>query len=98
MVTSSLFFSLVSVVLLACAERMPYNFIVHECRDIIPQGYAYNGAVPQDELLSLCIALVSNNIMGLEKALFDGSTPSSPMYGKHLSKKEVCQSNVLICA
>jgi tripeptidyl-peptidase I len=98
MVAFSLFFSLVSVVSLACAERMPDNFVVHERRDSIPQGYAHNGAAPHDELLSLRIGLVSNNMTGLEKALYDVSTPSSPMYGKHLSKKEVCQSSALICS
>ncbi|EED85603.1 predicted protein, partial [Postia placenta Mad-698-R] len=39
--------------------------------------------------LSLRVALVQNNIAGLIDALYDVSSPSSPNYGKWLSKTEV---------
>jgi tripeptidyl-peptidase I len=97
-VASSLFLSLVSVVSLACAKPTPVNLVVHERRDSIPQGFVRNSAAPQGEMLNLRMALVSNNIPGLEKALFDVSTPSSDMYGQHLSKEEVFQQYSLIVA
>jgi tripeptidyl-peptidase I len=93
MVASSLFFSLLSVVLLACAKPTPHNLVVHERRESIPQGFVHNSAAPQDEILNLRVALVSNNMPGLEKSLFDVSTPSSTLYGQHLSKEEVRQLN-----
>ena len=89
MVASSLFLSLVSIACLACAQPTPRNLVVHERRESIPQGFVLNSAAPADEVLNLRMALVSNNMAGLEKALYDVSTPSSDLYGQHLSKEEV---------
>lgn len=89
MVAASLFLSLTVVVLLACANPMHNKLVVHERRESIPEGFIRNSAAPEDEILNLRMALVSNNIPGLETALFDVSTPSSDHYGQHLSKEEV---------
>jgi tripeptidyl-peptidase I len=98
MVASTLLVALVSVVSLACAKPTPHNLVVHERRESIPQGFVRNSAAPQGEMLNLRMALVSNNMPGLEKALFDVSTPSSDLYGQHLSKEAVWRLNSLIAA
>jgi hypothetical protein len=47
-------------------------------------------------MLNLKIALTQSDLSGLEKALYDVSTPSSPNYGKHLSKEEVSDASQLL--
>ncbi|KAF8488528.1 family S53 protease [Gautieria morchelliformis] len=89
MVATSLFLSLVSALTLACAKPTAHNLRVHERRESVPEGFVSHGAAPAATTLDLRIALVSNNMPGLEKALFDVSTPSSSLYGQHLSKEEV---------
>ncbi|KAF8488535.1 family S53 protease-like protein [Gautieria morchelliformis] len=74
---------------LACAKPAPHNLVVHERRESIPDGFVQDGAAPSDTTLNLRLALVSNNMPGLEQALYDVSTPSSSQYGQHLSKEEV---------
>jgi tripeptidyl-peptidase I len=89
MVAISVFISLVSVLTLACAKPAPRDLVVLERRESVPQGFVGNGAAPSTTTLNLRIALVSSNIAGLEKALYDVSTPSSDLYGQHLTKEEV---------
>jgi len=55
----------------------------------VPAGFAHLGAAAADKFIPLRVALVPNNIGGLEKILNDVSDPSSPNYGKHLSKEKV---------
>lgn len=62
---------------------------VHEARKGIPAGFSLHGAASPDMVLNLRMALVQSNFAGLEERLYDVSTPSSPKYGKHLSKTEV---------
>jgi len=87
MVATSLLICLVSVLKLACAA--PRNLVVLERRQSVPEGFVKNAAAPPTTNLDLRIALVSKDMAGLEKALFDVSTPSSNLYGKHLTKTEV---------
>ncbi|KAJ7066405.1 family S53 protease-like protein [Mycena amicta] len=60
-----------------------------QSRRSAPHGFSSLGAAPSTHALKLRIALTSNNVSGLESALLDVSTPSSPNYGKHLTKDEV---------
>src|ERR1700733_13258749 len=60
-----------------------------------PAGFALHGVAPADTSIPLRIALVPNDITGLEKALYDVSTPGSVNYRKHLSKEMVIFSAVL---
>jgi tripeptidyl-peptidase-1 len=65
------------------------GMLVRSSRSDAPAGFAHKGAAPSDEFIPLRIALIQNDMAGLEKALYDVSTPGSPNYGKHLSKEEV---------
>ncbi|KAI9066614.1 family S53 protease [Trametes sanguinea] len=62
---------------------------IHESRAAPPAGFAYRGPASSDTALRLRVALVPNDIAGLEEALYAVSTPSSPRYGQYLSKQEV---------
>lgn len=90
MVAASVFIYLVSVLTLAYAKPAPRNLVVvHERHETVPEGFVKNGAPPPTTNLNLRIALVSSDMAGLEKALYDVSTPSSALYGQHLTKEEV---------
>ena len=89
MISTSLFICLVSALTLVCAKPAPRDLVVLDHLQSVPQGFVKNGAAPPTTNLNLRIALVSNNMAGLEKALFDVSTPSSSLYGQHLTKAEV---------
>ena len=86
---------LTRVALVAClaaicaAKPMARSMQVHEAREDIPEGFVLSGAAPQDKVLNLRLALVQSDPAGLEKALMDVSTPSSALYGQHLTKEEV---------
>ncbi|KAJ7251397.1 family S53 protease [Mycena rebaudengoi] len=87
MVSSTLFWS--SLFSLALAKRLTTPMVLQDSRSEVPLGFSRRGAAPSDQSLTLRIALASNNITGLEKVLLDISTPSSPNYGKYLTKDEV---------
>ncbi|KAJ2985446.1 hypothetical protein NUW54_g10149 [Trametes sanguinea] len=76
-------------VAVCCATPLALSMQVHEAREDIPEGFIHSGSAPQDTVLNLQLALVQSDPAGLEKALMDVSTPSSALYGQHLSKEEV---------
>ena len=86
--TSILLCSLVA--LTSATSTACSGMIVRSTRSDVPVGFVHQGPAPGDKSIPLRIALAQNNIAGLEKALYDVSTPSSPNYGKHLSKEQVC--------
>ncbi|KAJ7616593.1 peptidase S8/S53 domain-containing protein [Roridomyces roridus] len=61
----------------------------HDRRDSPPARYTNLGSAPSDHVLTLRLALLQNNITGLEQRLLQVSSPSHPDYGKWLSKAEV---------
>ncbi|KIJ29336.1 hypothetical protein M422DRAFT_188615 [Sphaerobolus stellatus SS14] len=81
--------SLVSLLGVVLASPTYRDFVLHERRDTVPRGFVHNGPAAANQTITLRIALNSNNLAGLEKALFDVSTPSSALYGQHLTKEEV---------
>ncbi|THG98674.1 hypothetical protein EW026_g3567 [Hermanssonia centrifuga] len=88
MVASTLF--LLSLFTLALGNPLSRRIMqVHESRGEVPEGFVQQGAAPPDTVLKMRIALTQNNIDGLHEALMDVSTPSSPLYGQHLSKSKV---------
>ncbi|KAK7050590.1 family S53 protease [Favolaschia claudopus] len=80
---------LASLLSLAAAGPAFHTFIVQESHSSTPQGFTKVGPADDATTLNLRIALASSNFAGLEKALYDVSTPSSSSYGNHLSKDEV---------
>jgi len=80
----------------AAAKPTGHSLVVRDRRSVAPQGFAAAGPAAKDAVLNFRIGLLSNNIAGLEKALYDVSTPSSALYGKHLSVEEVCLRHVKI--
>ncbi|KAK7001748.1 family S53 protease [Favolaschia claudopus] len=80
---------LASLLSLAAAGPAFHTFVVQESHSSTPQGFTKVGPADDATTLNLRIALASSNFAGLEKALYDVSTPSSSSYGNHLSKDEV---------
>ncbi|KAF7312317.1 Family S53 protease [Mycena indigotica] len=74
---------------IAAAGPAFQNFVVQETVRVVPAGFTKVGIAPASQNINLRIALPSRDFAGLEKALFDVSTPSSSNYGNHLSKAEV---------
>ena len=68
------------------------NLQVHEARTQVPSAFSLAGPASPNTVLNLRIALVSSDMAGLEKALYDVSTPGNALYGQHLSKEEVVVS------
>ena len=62
---------------------------LHEPRDGVPEGSTSMGPAPENVVLRLRIALVQNDIEGLQTKLMDVSTPNNLQYGQWLSKEEV---------
>ena len=89
MVSTSLFICLVSALTLVCAKPAPRDLVVLNHLQNVPQGYVKNDATPPTTNLNLRVALVSNNMAGRKKALFDVSTLSSSLYGQYLTKAQV---------
>ncbi|KZP14825.1 family S53 protease [Athelia psychrophila] len=75
--------------LVAAGPTARSGMVVRESKSAVPDGFVVKSAAPADQTIPLRIALVQSDMAGLEKALYDVSTPSSPNYGKHLSKEEV---------
>jgi tripeptidyl-peptidase-1 len=82
--TAAFFFA--SLVAFASAKS---TLVLHEQRDV-PEGYTVTGKANPATKLNLRLGLASRDFAGLEKALYDVSTPSSKSYGQHLNRDEVC--------
>lgn len=81
--------ALIFLTRLVCANPTYREFVLHEKRDNVPAGFSLDGPPAADSTLNLRFALTQGNISGLEKTLYDVSSPDSDNYGKHLSKEEV---------
>lgn len=89
MITIQFVFLASLLVFVSAGPTVRSGMIVRASKPSIPDGFVAQSAAPPDQNIPLCIALVQNNITGLEKALYDVSTPSSANYDNHLSKEEV---------
>ncbi|TRM64249.1 peptidase S8/S53 domain-containing protein [Schizophyllum amplum] len=65
------------------------GMLLHEERDDIPVDFVNRGPATPDTMLDMRVALKMADRDGLETALLDVSTPSSPHYGRHLTSEEV---------
>lgn len=93
-----------SALLVACLAIAAYgkpvarSLQVHETRAQVPPAFALKGPAAPDTMLDLRVALVQNDMAGLEKALMDVSTPGSPLFGQHLTKEQVRCCSPLVLA
>ncbi|THU96529.1 family S53 protease [Dendrothele bispora CBS 962.96] len=78
---------LASAILVACTPTR-WSMTVTEQRTL-PITFFSTGKPDSETKIDLRIALAQKNMAGLEKALYDVSTPSSAFYGQHLSFDEV---------
>ncbi|KAJ6522710.1 family S53 protease-like protein [Mycena capillaripes] len=65
------------------------RMVVHESRTAAPAPFVRLGSAPADEILTLRVALASNNIAGLEERLLSISTPGNSKFRQWLSMNEV---------
>ncbi|KAJ7753274.1 subtilisin-like protein [Mycena metata] len=77
-------FSLLSIIALSAGR-----LVVHESRAITPPGFVSGGAASAGDMLTLRVALASNNIAGLQDRLMTLSTPVSSEFRRWLSMDEV---------
>ena len=64
---------------------------VLEQRPDIPIGFSKGTPAPANSVLNLRLAIKQSDVAGLQKALYDVSTPGGALYGQHLTKEEVYQ-------
>jgi tripeptidyl-peptidase-1 len=82
-------FSLVlALAALASAKPTRSNHVLHESREHVPAGWVSTGAASASHKINMRIALPSKDFAGLEKALYEVSTPSSAKYGQHLNTEQ----------
>ncbi|KAF7364430.1 Family S53 protease-like protein [Mycena sanguinolenta] len=74
--------TLLSVVIAGSAASM----VLHERRAAAPAGFISVGAAPASEMITLRVALTSNNVAGLQDQLLSIATPGSSNYRQWLSK------------
>ncbi|KAF7364427.1 Family S53 protease-like protein [Mycena sanguinolenta] len=74
--------TLLSVVIAGSAASM----VLHERRAAAPAGFVSVGAAPASEMITLRVALTSNNVAGLQDQLLSMATPGSSNYRQWLSK------------
>lgn len=86
MVAAGILFA--SLFALTCGKPLSRRMLRHDAREDIPSGFVQNGAASPDTTLKLRLALVQSDPAGLEQALYDVSTPSSALYGQHLTQEE----------
>ncbi|KAJ7731324.1 family S53 protease-like protein [Mycena maculata] len=77
--------AILSIVAAASAGSM----VLHESRAAAPSSFVSQGAAPADGMLTLRVALTSNNIAGLEAKLTSVSTPGSSEFRQWLSMEQV---------
>ncbi|KAJ7231629.1 subtilisin-like protein [Mycena rebaudengoi] len=63
--------------------------VLHEQRTTAPTGFVRQEAAPENNTLTLRVALTSNNVAGLEKRLRSIATPGTSDFRQWLSKDEV---------
>ncbi|KAJ7917387.1 family S53 protease-like protein [Mycena leptocephala] len=73
--------------IVACASAGP--MVVHESRSAPPPGFVRQGVAPDNTMLTLRLALASNDVAGLEEKLMSLATPGSSEFRQWLSMDEV---------
>ncbi|KAE9406774.1 family S53 protease [Gymnopus androsaceus JB14] len=89
MVSQSLTRWVLTASLLTTVYAASLTHVVHEKRDTIPSGFTLLGSAPAEQTLSMRINLAMGNQAGLESALEEASSPTSPTFREWLSKEQV---------
>jgi tripeptidyl-peptidase I len=76
-------------VALASAKPTTSPLVRHESREDAPAGWVNTGAADATTEINMRVGLPSKDFAGLEKVLYDVSTPSSANYGKHINVDQV---------
>ena len=71
------------------ANPISKNFILHESRDEVPEGFTLKGAASPDTQITLRLGLANTDIQGLQDKLLTISTPANAEYGQWLTQDEV---------
>ncbi|GJJ06829.1 hypothetical protein Clacol_001025 [Clathrus columnatus] len=73
----------------AFAKPISSSLTVHERRDVAPNGFTLTGPADESSQLTLRMALTSNNLAGLEKALYKTAFRNDGVIRDHLTKEQV---------
>jgi tripeptidyl-peptidase-1 len=71
------------------AKPTANSLVLHESREVAPVGWIHTGAASAFTRIDMRIALPSKDFAGLEKILYDVSTPGDVNYGQHLTADQV---------
>lgn len=82
LVLGSLFF-------LTVARPSEWRHVVHERRQIMPEGWNWHSRMSPDRILPMRVALKQSQIENLDEHLMKISSPGSEDYGKHWSYKKI---------
>ncbi|KAJ7172970.1 hypothetical protein C8R43DRAFT_1102784 [Mycena crocata] len=73
--------------------------ILQDIRHTVPRGFVSLGEAPPSKSITLNLALALDNILALGQLLLNISTPSSPNYGKYLSREDDwCSAHNVSCS
>ncbi|KAJ7442587.1 subtilisin-like protein [Mycena galericulata] len=79
------FLTVTSLAMVASAS----NLVLHETRSTVPSGFISHGPAPPGDLLTLRVALTSNNLAGLVQKMMSLATPGSSEFRQWLSMADV---------
>ncbi|EIN11974.1 subtilisin-like protein [Punctularia strigosozonata HHB-11173 SS5] len=77
------------LIIVAVVTSSSASLVFHEGRSSHPSGFVSHGATPDDQTITLRVALASNDIAGLESKMMSMSTPGSHDFRRWLSADEV---------
>lgn len=81
---------IISLVYFAAAARPSgWKHVVHERRQIMPEGWNWHSRMPPGRVLPMRVALKQSRIEDLDEQLMKISSPGSEEFGKHWSYKKI---------
>jgi tripeptidyl-peptidase-1 len=66
--------------------------VLHEKRNVIPDGWAHSHKLHRDTVLPMRIAMAQANMDKIEDYLMSVSDPNSPQWGQHWTSKQVAET------
>lgn len=74
---------------IALANPVYLDLVEHEKLTYVPTGFSVSKRAASDDTVNLRLSLAQGDVAGLEKKLFDVSSPDSQNYGRHLTRDEL---------